>query len=115
MTVVLLLVLSAFFNIVIPFCSKSSFLKNPGFLPKTSSCVYSKSSVKELFTYKVNLSELRLNEIILPTANLNDEIVVTLLDPTTFSQESNPEAYPENVREHLENEGSVLLLHYLKP
>lgn len=70
---------------------------------------------KELFTYKVNLNELRLNEIILPTANLNDEIVVTLLDPTTFSQESNPEAYPENVREHLENEGSALLLHYLRP
>lgn len=70
---------------------------------------------KELYSNKVNLSELRLNELILPTANLNDEAVVTLIDPTTFTQEATPDAYPEHVRKHLENEGSVLLLHYLKP
>lgn len=74
-----------------------------------------KRDSKELYSYKVNLSELRLNELILPTANLNDEAVVTLIDPTTFTQEVNPDAYPEHVRKHLENEGSVLLLHYLKP
>ena len=70
---------------------------------------------KELFANKVNLAELKLKELIFPTANLNDEVVVSLIDPVTFSQETNPDAYPEHVREHLENEGSVLLLHYLKP
>ncbi|MEB2774224.1 6-bladed beta-propeller [Algoriphagus sp. D3-2-R+10] len=70
---------------------------------------------KELYSNKVNFSNIHLNELILPTANFNDEVVVSMIDPVTFSQDANPEAYPDEVRNHLENEGSVLLLHYLKP
>jgi len=70
---------------------------------------------KELHTSKVNLSQLHLKDLILPTANMNDQAIVTLIDPVTFRQDSNPKSYPEHVRNHLKNEGSVLLLHYLKP
>lgn len=69
---------------------------------------------KELYASKIDLNQLHLQEVLLPTAQLGDNAVISLIDPDTFSQDANPGSYPEDVRKHLENEGSALLIHYLK-
>ncbi|REG94509.1 6-bladed beta-propeller [Algoriphagus antarcticus] len=74
-----------------------------------------KISSNELYSSKVDLSQLHLKDMMLAGAYRDDKVVVSMIDPVTFSQDSKPDAYPEHVRTHLENEGSVLLLHYLKP
>lgn len=69
---------------------------------------------QELHSFKVDLDKLHLKDLILPSANLEDQEVVSLIDPMTFSQDANPDDYPEEVHAHLESEGSVLLIHRLK-
>lgn len=73
------------------------------------------TDTKELYSFKVDLGKLHMKDLILPSANMDDRAVVSMIDPMTFSQDAASEAYPEEVRNHLENEGSVLLIHQLKP
>ncbi len=68
----------------------------------------------ELFVDRIDFSQFHLKDLVLASANLNDNTIVSLIDPASFSQDTKPESYPEEVRQHLENEGTVLILHTLK-
>ncbi len=68
-----------------------------------------------LYTDKINLSQLHFKDMIIPSAFRSDNVVISLIEPSSFGIDSKPESYPQEVRNHLENEGYVLLLHYLKP
>lgn len=70
---------------------------------------------EELYTDKINLSQLHFKNMIIPSAFRTDNVVISLIDPFSFGMDAKPESYPQEVRNHLENEGYVLLLHYLKP
>ncbi|PZX54980.1 6-bladed beta-propeller [Algoriphagus chordae] len=72
-------------------------------------------SSQELYTTKVDMTQLHLKDMLLPTAYRDDNVLISMIDPVTFSRDAQPAAYPEEVRIYLENEGSVLLLHHLKP
>lgn len=69
----------------------------------------------ELYTHKVDLSKLHFKNLLLPTAVMGDNTVISLIDPTSFRIDADPDAYPQEVRDHLKNEGHVLLIHQLKP
>lgn len=71
--------------------------------------------LNKLFRQDVDYSDFTFSNLLYPSANLQDEALISYLDPVTFSQDSEPENYPEDVREHLKNEGSVLIIHHLKP
>jgi hypothetical protein len=68
-----------------------------------------------LYTDKINLSQLHFKDMIIPSAFRSDNVVISLIEPSSFGIDAKPESYPQEVRNHLENEGYVLLLHYLKP
>jgi hypothetical protein len=71
--------------------------------------------LEELYTDKINLSQLHFKDMIIPSAFRSDNVVISLIDPFSFGMDAKPESYPQEVRNHLENEGYVLLLNYLKP
>lgn len=70
---------------------------------------------EELYTDKINLSQLHFKDMIIPSAFRRDNVVISLIDPFSFRMDAKPESYPQEVRNHLENEGHVLLLHFLNP
>ncbi|SDC81075.1 hypothetical protein SAMN04488104_1006110 [Algoriphagus faecimaris] len=69
----------------------------------------------ELLVQKIDFNDFHLRELFIPSANLDDQTLVSLIDPVSFGQDSNPEAYPIEVQNHLKSEGTVLLLQFLKP
>lgn len=68
----------------------------------------------EIYTKKVDLSDLHIKDLIIPTAKMGEYAVITMIDPMTFTQEENPKKYPAEVTAHLKSEGTVLLIHHLK-
>ncbi|MBD3628278.1 6-bladed beta-propeller [Cyclobacterium sp.] len=72
-------------------------------------------TTKQLHAKKIDFSSLHIGSLILPTAVTPSGEVVTLIEPISFASDSRPEKYPVEVIRHFENEGSVLLLHQLKP
>ncbi len=72
-------------------------------------------TTKKLHANKIDFSNLHIGSLFLPTAVTSSEELVTLIEPILFEYESHPGNYPEEVISHFENEGSVLLLHKLKP
>lgn len=69
---------------------------------------------RSLYTQKINLSQLHVKDVIIPSANMGDTAIVSKIDPMTFTQDAFPEKYPAHVVAHLENEGTVLLINQLK-
>lgn len=69
---------------------------------------------KQLHANKIDFSNLHIGSLMLPTAVTRSEELVNLIEPISFEYDTQPENYPEEVISHLENEGSVLLLHKLK-
>ena len=69
----------------------------------------------KLHVNKIDFSDVHFPSLILPTAITPSGEVVTLIEPISFVSDTQPENYPEEVINHFENEGSVLLLHKLKP
>lgn len=69
---------------------------------------------RSLYTQKINLSQLHVKDIIIPSATMGDTAIVSMIDPMTFSQDAFPGKYPAHVAAHLENEGTVLLINQLK-
>jgi hypothetical protein len=74
-----------------------------------------KLETKELYTHQIDLTQLHLKNLLLASASMDKNVLVSMIDPLTFSQDADQDAYPEDVRAHLENEGTVLLLHRLTP
>ncbi|WP_297337713.1 6-bladed beta-propeller [Algoriphagus sp.] len=72
------------------------------------------SKSMSLLVHKIDFDDFHLPKLILPSANLDNKAIVSLIDPVTFRQDSNPEAYPKEVQNHLKKEGTVLLLQFLK-
>ncbi|WP_165967620.1 6-bladed beta-propeller [Algoriphagus formosus] len=70
---------------------------------------------KELYVQEIDFNDFHLRELIIPSANLDNRAIVSLIDPVIFRQDSKPEAYPLDVQNHLKREGTVLLLQFLKP
>lgn len=68
----------------------------------------------KLHVDKIDFSDVHFPSLILPTAITPTGEVVTLIEPISFVSDTQPENYPEEVINHFENEGSVLLLHKLK-
>jgi hypothetical protein len=68
---------------------------------------------KELYIQEIDFNDFHLRELIIPSANLENRAIVSIIDPLTFRQDSKPEAYPLDVQNHLKNEGTVLLLQFL--
>ncbi|WP_162339579.1 6-bladed beta-propeller [Cyclobacterium salsum] len=68
-----------------------------------------------LHVNKIDFSDVHFPSLILPTAITPTGEVVTLIEPISFVSDTQPENYPEEVINHFEDEGSVLLLHQLKP
>lgn len=69
----------------------------------------------KLHVNKIDFSDVHFPSLMLPTAITPTGDVVTLIEPISFASDTQPENYPEEVINHFENEGSVLLLHKLKP
>ncbi|NHE58789.1 6-bladed beta-propeller [Cyclobacterium plantarum] len=69
----------------------------------------------KLHVNKIDFSDVHFPSLMLPTAITPTGEVVTLIEPISFVSDAQPENYPEEVINHFENDGSVLLLHKLKP
>lgn len=69
---------------------------------------------KKLYTYKIDFSNLHFPSILFPSAVTPADELVTLIEPISFTADTQPEKYPAEVIDHFKNEGSVLLIHTLK-
>lgn len=69
---------------------------------------------KKLYTYKIDFTTLHFPTILFPSAVTPADELVTLIEPISFTADTQPEKYPAEVIDHFKNEGSVLLIHTLK-